>query len=235
MFRVTPPPRKLPTRSNGRDDIMMVQQKKKKKKKNGDDGGEDDDNVSGGGSSSKSKGKSNSGKYENDDDDEDEEDKDSNEDEDKVEEMKEMRDEELIEECTDDHIKLDRPYMMDDIYDTDIYKVLPRIFYYQPFFYLRRKLIETYPSQKFIAIMAITQHKYSALLERFRDNFDAESESYSSLQKRIDFAKKKKYDYLNSSRSIVQMNYGFTLQKRVFAVLKTIVLTGTMIMFIKRC
>lgn len=163
---------------------------------------------------------------EEDGDDGDHKNKNNNDDDNNNEEIKIKRDEELIEEYTDDHIKLDRPYMMDDIYDRDVYKVLPRIFYYQPIFYLSRQIIELYPSQKLIAIMAITQHKYMQLLERLKSNFDEENENYHSLQVSIEKVQQRKFKFLNSSRSIVQMNYGFTLQRRIYAVLKTMVMTG---------
>lgn len=158
---------------------------------------------------------------------EDDDGKDKKDDDENYNEIKIKRDEELIEEYTDDHIKLDRPYMMDDdIYDIDVYKVLPRIFYYQPIFYLSRQVIELYPIQKLIAIFAITQHKYIKLLERLKSNYDEENENYHSLQVSIDKVHQRKYKFLNSSRTIVQMNYGFTLQRRIYAVLKTIVMTG---------
>lgn len=163
---------------------------------------------------------------EEDGDDGDDKNKNNNDDNNNNEEIKIKRDEELIEEYTDDHIKLDRPYMMDDIYDIDVYKVLPRIFYYQPIFYLSRQIIELYPSQKLIAIVAITQHKYIQLLERLKSNFDEENENYHSLQVSIEKVQRRKFKFLNSSRSIVQMNYGFTLQRRMYAVLKTLVMTG---------
>jgi hypothetical protein len=161
-----------------------------------------------------------------DEDDDDGKDKNNSKDDENNNENKIKRDEELMEEYTDDHIKLDRPYMMDDIYDIDVYKVLPRIFYYQPIFYLSRQVIELYPVQKLIAIFAITQHKYTKLLERLKSNYDEENENYHNLQVSIDKVNKIKYKFLNSSRSIVQMNYGFTLQRRIYGVLKTIVLTG---------
>ena len=235
-YRVTAPPRKLPTR----DDNMMevkIGHKRKSMIRANDNGDNDDGNN---GNDVKSRRASFISKQNvNDDDDSDDGEEDGEEDGDDKnknnnnddddnnnEEIKIKRDEELIEEYTDDHIKLDRPYMMDDIYDIDVYKVLPRIFYYQPIFYLSHQIIELYPSQKIIAIIAITQHKYMQLLERLKSNFDEENENYHSLQVSIEKVQQRKFKFLNSSRSIVQMNYGFTLQRRIYAVLKTMVMTG---------
>lgn len=229
-YRVTAPPRKLPTR-----DMMEVttvgQRRKSMIKAINDD---DNDNNGDGVKSRRASFISKQNDDDNDSDDNIDGEKDKHNDEDKNKtndndndnEVKIKRDEELIEEYTDDHIKLDRPYMMDDIYDIDIYKVLPRIFYYQPIFYLLHQIIEFYPIQKIIAILAITQHKYIQLLERLKSNFDEENENYHSLQVSIKKVQQRKYKFLNSSRSIVQMNYGFTLQRRIYAVLKTIVMTG---------
>lgn len=231
-YRVTTPPRKLPTR-----DVMEVaigQRRKSMINVNSDDNNGDSNSNVVNSRRASFISKQNVNDDDSDDnsvgekeEDDDGKDKTNIKDEDENNnEIKIKRDEELIEEYTDDHIKLDRPYMMDDIYDIDVYKVLPRIFYYQPIFYLSRQVIELYPIQKLIAIFAITQHKYIKLLERLKSNYDEENENYHSLQVSIDKAHQRKYKFLNSSRSIVQMNYEFTLQRRIYAVLKTIVMTG---------
>jgi len=221
-YKITAPPRKLPKR----EEVTIGQRRKSMVVAN------DDDNDNGGGVKSRRASFITKHSFNDVDDDDDDNDdsgevgEDDNKEKDNNNEIKLHQDEELIEEYTDDHIKLDRPYMMDDIYDTDIYKVLPRIFYYQPLYFLLLKFIEFYPIQKCIAILAITQHKYIQLLERLKSNFDEENENYINLQRRIEKVNKRKYKFLNSSRSIVQMNFGFTLQRRVYSVLKTIVMTG---------
>lgn len=131
---------------------------------------------------------------------------------------------ELIEETTEDHITLDRPWMSDDIVDLKVYKVLPRIFYYKPLFYLQRKTIETYPIQKIIAISAITQHKYGKFLEKMVLNIDQDNPKYEELNMKIEKVKKRKNKILNSSRTIVQMSYDFSLRRRTYLILRSITL-----------
>ena len=126
---------------------------------------------------------------------------------------------EVREEATEEHITLDHPWMLDDVFDIEIYKLLPRIFYYKPLFYLRRQMLLAYPTQKFVAVTAITLHKYSGFLEWLVNNFDEESESYTSLQRRILQARETRDQWLSLSHSIVQMSYDFTLRRKVFGVL----------------
>lgn len=92
---------------------------------------------------------------------------------------------------------------------------MPRIFYYKPLFFLRRKVRQSYPVQKISAINAITLHKYAALLTFLQTNFDEESDTYASFARRIQASQEGRDKWLKLSRTIVQMQFDFTLRREV--------------------
>lgn len=126
---------------------------------------------------------------------------------------------EIREPVTPDHIILDHPWLLADAYDIEIYKVLPRIFYYRPLFFLRRQLLASYPVQKTAAICAITLHKYASFLSWLQSSFDDESEAFAALQHKIDSTHQDRDKWLTISRTIVQMSFDFTLRRQVFSIL----------------
>ena len=126
---------------------------------------------------------------------------------------------ELREESTEDHITLDRPWLLEDVYNIEVHRLLPHIFYYQPLFYLSRQLVQTYPVQKAAAVAAITLHKYAAFLEWLLTNFDEESDTFASLQRGATQSRADRDKWLVLSRTIVQMSFDFTLRRQVFGAL----------------
>lgn len=120
---------------------------------------------------------------------------------------------EVREETTEEHITLDHPWMLPDAYNVQVYKVLPRIFYYKPLFFARRLAAQSYPVQKTVAISAIALHKYAALLAWLQSNFDEESDTYASFTKRIQRSREGRDKWLQLSRTIVQMQFDFTLRR----------------------
>ena len=138
---------------------------------------------------------------------------------------------EVREETTEDHITLDHPWMLADAYNVPVYKVLPRVFYYKPLFYARRLATQSYPAQKMIALTAITLHKYAALLTWLQANFEEDSDSYASFTKRIQRTREGRDKWLQLSRTIVQMQYDFTLRRQASNLLLR--LFGASIAFVK--
>jgi hypothetical protein len=126
---------------------------------------------------------------------------------------------EVRETVTADHIVLDHPWLLADAYDIEIYKVLPRVFYYRPLFFLRRQLLASYPVQKTAAVCATTLHKYAAFLAWLQSSFDDESDAYASLQAKITSTQEARDRWLTISRTIVQMSFDFTLRRQVFGIL----------------
>lgn len=129
-------------------------------------------------------------------------------------------DKELVEEVTDDHIYLDRPWLLDDSFGIEIYKSVPKVFYMKPLFLMERMALRTWPVQKFVAVAAITNFKLNKLYTRISDLFDDESAQrqqwLSSAQKRLVV----KDRWLSISRSVVQMSFDFTLRRLVFRFLR---------------
>jgi hypothetical protein len=136
-------------------------------------------------------------------------------------------DQELREEATEQHITLDRVWLLDDAEGIEVYKVLPRIFYYKPLFYLRRQLVALYPVQKVVAISAIMLHKHAAMLDWLAKNFDEKGATYASLKLKIHRSLENRDKWLLLSRSIVQMSYDFTLRRKVFAILVSVYRAST--------
>lgn len=129
---------------------------------------------------------------------------------------------EVREEPTEDHIILDHPWLLPDVYNIEVYKVLPRIFYYQPLFYLKRQFIASYPVQKTAAIAAITLHKYASFLTWLQSSFDEESDSFAAMQAKIESSQQSRDKWLTISHTIVQMSFDFTLRRQVFSLLAKI-------------
>mmetsp|Transcript_9073 Transcript_9073/g.20463 ORF Transcript_9073/g.20463 Transcript_9073/m.20463 type:complete len:1632 (-) Transcript_9073:54-4949(-) len=128
-------------------------------------------------------------------------------------------DTELREECTEDHITLDRPWLQDDVSFIEIYKKLPRIFYYKPLFFAGRKAARSYVPQKDTAVMAVAHHKYGKLLQWLSTNFEEDSDRFVSLQRQVLRANLARDEWLMQSVSIVQMSFDFTLRRQVWGML----------------
>lgn len=143
----------------------------------------------------------------NQDGDDDEED-DDDEDEDKV-----VEETELIEKCTENHISLDRPWLLPDAFAIEAYKGVTPVFYLRPYYALKRFLQGTYPAQKFAQIMAIRWHKISLWCDYLATFFDDESSSRAYYQRLSLASLENKYYWLSMSHTVVNMSYDFTLRK----------------------
>lgn len=117
------------------------------------------------------------------------------------------------EEATEDHIQLDRPWLLEDVDQVEVYKAVPHIFYMRPLYALRRKLLRTYFTQKTIAIMAITNHKLSGIYSSMCGFFDDDSGTAVMLTKWSHRANEKKNGWLRLSYRKVDMSYDFSLRK----------------------
>jgi hypothetical protein len=118
-------------------------------------------------------------------------------------------------EKTEDHIRFDRPWLLEDADQLEVFRLVPRIFYMQPVYKLRRLLLKTYVIQKIVAIMAIHQHKLSSLYNRIGGLFDDDSATYSMLQKWSVRAIERKHSWLKLSYLKVEMTYDFSLRRIV--------------------
>lgn len=144
-------------------------------------------------------------------------DKDDNDDDDSQASNKKpvyVDEKELFEPLTIDHITLDRPWLRPDSFAVSVSKQVPFVFYIKPIRAMQRVLTGTYPLQKMIAVMAINWHKISDLLTYSASFFDDESDLQASVKALSLAATEHKYGWLSLSRSIVQMNYDFTLRRR---------------------
>lgn len=130
-----------------------------------------------------------------------------------------METEVMVEDITLDHITLDRPWLFEDTEIIEVFKVIPRVFYVRPWIGLKDLALRTYPVQKVTAILAITMHKISKLMDRLSGFFDEESNQRVKLGNLSIKAMRTKYYWLSFSYSIVQMSYDFTLRRRFAGVL----------------
>jgi hypothetical protein len=128
-------------------------------------------------------------------------------------------DSELVEAFTDNHITLDRPWLLDDVFFVEIYKKMPRILYYKPLFFAARKGLQSYPLQKATAVLAVTHHKYGRLLQWLSANFEEDSDRFASLQRQALRAHLTRDEWLQLSESIVQMSFDFTMRRQLWSTL----------------
>lgn len=138
---------------------------------------------------------------------------------------------EVREETTEEHITLDHPWMLPDASNVQVYKILPRIFYYKPLFFTRRLAAQSYPIQKAVALTAITLHKYAALLSWLQSNFDEESDTFASFTQRIQKSREGRDKWLQLSQTIVQMQFDFSLRREASNMLYR--LFGACLSFVK--
>jgi hypothetical protein len=110
---------------------------------------------------------------------------------------------------------LDRPWLLEDCYNVEIFKLVPVVFYMQPVNFCRRMALRSYPAQKITAVAAIIQYKLSRLYERIGNLFDEESSSYSYWHNQARLKMLARDDLLKLSYSIVQMSFDFTLRRRI--------------------
>jgi hypothetical protein len=127
---------------------------------------------------------------------------------DEVEEEKE-----LIEPFTENHIPLDRPWVLPDRFGADVYKKVSSIFYMRPYYYAKKLFINSYPFQKFAQIMGINWHKIAALSEYIAEFFDEESPNRPYYLSLAMAATEKKHYWLKMSKTVVNMSYDFSLRK----------------------
>jgi hypothetical protein len=138
---------------------------------------------------------------------------------------------EVREEATDDHILLDHPWMLEDAYNVEVYKMLPHVFYAKPFHFLKRQIVASYPVQKSAAISAITLHKYAGFLQWLMTNFDEDSDYYATLKRKTSRVQEHRDQWLQVSRTIVQMSFDFTIRRQVFGILYKVL--GASVSFVK--
>lgn len=140
---------------------------------------------------------------------------DSEEDDDDVQKEEKTEEVYVEEEITDDHLCLDRTWVLPDSEGLEVYKLVPKVFYYKPFYYLMRSILASYPLQKSSQITAITMYKISSLNRRIAGLFDPESETAVALNARADRFDEYKVRWLKLSRATIDMSYDFTLRRQV--------------------
>jgi hypothetical protein len=120
------------------------------------------------------------------------------------------------------HIILDRPWVLPDVYDVPVYKLVKPVFYVRPFKKILKLLNSTYPAQKAAAVSAITCHKLSNFFEYCAEEyFDDDSELAERLRIAGYSLEKRKNANLKRSYSVVEMSYDFELRRQVWAFSKT--------------
>jgi hypothetical protein len=123
--------------------------------------------------------------------------------------------EELKEEVTLNHITLDHPWMLEDCYGIEIYKLPKVVFYEKPIRSIKRIVIRFYFIQKIIAILAIFSHKWSKLFEMFIKYFDEDNSMYKKCQNVIISSIKTRDYFLSCSIYIIVLSFDFTLRRKI--------------------
>ena len=122
----------------------------------------------------------------------------------------------MRDKYSDDYICFDRPWMLDDCEYVPVFKIIPPSFYMQPIKKIQTVAITNAIPQKMIAISAITMDKISSLNKYIASYFDIESDMGLWFKR----MSKKMANYRDSalkySRSVVEMNYDFTLRRVIW-------------------
>lgn len=122
---------------------------------------------------------------------------------------------------SDDHICLDRPWMLDDAEYLPVSKVVPQIFYMKPFSAAANTVIKSYLPQKAIQITAINTNNAARLSDYLSALFDSESDMCIRLKEYSGKLKAQRDDILRLSRQVVDMSYDFTLRRRIWKSIKS--------------
>jgi hypothetical protein len=117
---------------------------------------------------------------------------------------------------TADHIALDRPWVLPDTQNLEVFKVVPSMFYEIPGKLAASAVVRSYPIQKAVAIAAITCHKIASRSRTLAVQFDEDSESAARLKTRAVNYDIYSNNWLINSRSIVHMSYDFTLRRSAY-------------------
>lgn len=153
-------------------------------------------------------------------------DEDEDGDEEKDGEQKEEEEEFVEDEITDEHLCLDRQWILGNSEGLAVYKLVPKVFYYYPFYQLMRAVLAAYPTQKSSQIVAITMCKISMLNRRIAGLFDPESETAVALNARADRFDEYKVRWMKLSRTPMDMSYDFTLRRQIGGVVYGIMKVG---------
>ena len=119
-------------------------------------------------------------------------------------------------EHTDDHIYLDRPWILNDAEEIVVFKKVSPVFFTQPLYSLMQFVHRTYPVQKAIAIAAITVNQMGWAKRKVATMFDDDSVTYANLLK--DAAEYEAYSQqiLKYSVKPVDTNtWDFTLRRKL--------------------
>ena len=116
---------------------------------------------------------------------------------------------------SDDHICMDRPWVLPDMEFVSCSKVIPSIFYIKPLKEVGKKLITSYFSQKLIQIGAINMHKVAALNMKIAHLFDEESDTGAWFRENAANQHRRKWAMLKSTRTITHFNFDFALRRSI--------------------
>lgn len=103
---------------------------------------------------------------------------------------------------TEDHITLDRPWVVEGEENVEICKVLPKAFYEAPLFFIYRLFMKSFLAQKGVAITAITMYKIATFNRWIGTFFDEDSDVVFSLENRATKYHHYKNEWLQMSRSV---------------------------------
>jgi hypothetical protein len=126
-----------------------------------------------------------------------------------------MEGKELIEEITLNHIALDHPWMLDDVYGVEVNKLATTVFYMKPIKSMKRFFIRLYVIQKIIAMLAIFNHKLSLFFHYFLSWFDETTSTYAFCNSRITSSINNRNYFLSLSIYIIILSFDFTLRRKI--------------------
>lgn len=103
---------------------------------------------------------------------------------------------------SEDHLVLDRPWLLGDATGLRVYKELPSVFYVVPAKQAARALGKTFPVQKFVQIAATTIHKMALFNMWMASLFEEDSDTGASLRARAVRLEQRKDRWVTMSREV---------------------------------
>lgn len=116
---------------------------------------------------------------------------------------------------TTEHIRFDRPWILDSREGLEIYKVMPKPFFSRQIYRAERYVQKTYVLQKVCAILAITAHKTGKLNKYLGHFFDEESGIGGWFRDRAKTNYSTRDFWLKRSNTVVEMSFDFSLRRQV--------------------
>ena len=117
---------------------------------------------------------------------------------------------------SDDHICLDRPWVLQDAEFVSVCKVIPAKFYMKPIKSLQKTVVASYVPQKLIQINAITLHHIGKVNNLISRLFDEESDTGAWFKQNERNMNRRKWNIVKYSREVTHFTFDFTIRRKIW-------------------